>query len=891
MSPGTPDIQYRNFVQDLTISRPTGQGDNGGTPEDISPTGGIDHKIIVGVGHDSGDLYYTTDATSWTKFASPGDAYEARVFEVSDGVYDAWTLEGSTVTGLELWYYPDITSGSTSGARCQYGGSTSTTAPFYDWTDNQNLSNAGATPASGYATFDGTNYVFDPTNTPLVSGQSFEARIQFQYASGTANQVLWCALSNLTANWSEITLNGTNGSVALRVATAGFAIQLAGSYNDGAWYEIRVSFDGVDDWTLATYDATDPDDLTLINSGTYTAAWSPPLSSPQYTLGARGSAVGLPFTGNLRNHKLYVNGTLIRDNSLNSDTALQDASMPSGGGHIARWQANGVDYRNGTLISHIYSNPATSVGTYLYRSTNKIDFPIVLTHAVVNTSVNNHGHMVKYLNNIGGGCWIANFGDNPNRDDYHSFDDGRTWTVHETNEENKCQIMGMWDMDDGVSVACAHDDSTTCSVRNYNVMTEFGGAGDRPDQAMADVGYPRLDGDAGSQRFAWINKPINGLYYTSHVFTNNYDKGAISVSNDGLNFVTIAHLGANENGIDRIWPLNGYIIGGCIDYAAQAIDSRIQIRFPVPTVTTTTVMRVSCAAENLLGLADSDGSDDTSYTTHGSATESKSQSGGAVTVSASDAGSVGVYAPTFSATSGDVLTATAYASGVVRENCWMDIYDASAQISGTQSDFILSDNVHMFTTKPTATAATDSAHKAHFFQAVAAGDYDKSISIDRISVFEGLSASHPFVIGGTAQADEILRKTKTRDASEWTQSVTIYPWVDSLNVIGNSYICSIVNGTSYAQLKFDGSKLVLETSDSGVNNADVNGTEILWFMRNSQLDITITVSGSNTTFAMSIGDITETLTAPSISALLGDDVTFITGNKDGSHVMPMSLVV
>ena len=886
---GWADTQFRLKAAGVKLDRPTGQGLDDATPEDIAPTGGIDDVIIVGVGHDSGDLYYTTDALSWTKFASPGDAYEARVFEVADGVYDAWVLRGDQSTGLDLWHYADI-EGDATATRCKYGGSTSTTAEFYDEANNQNLTNAGATIEDDYISFDGSAFVQDSSLTPVVDGQSFEVRFEFLYSTGgSGSQVLWSLYSTSAATRCEILLNVSNGNLTTRIGTETLPVFLTDGFADGEWYEVRFGYDGDETWTLSAYDSSGE----LISSDTYTGSWSPPSINPEYTLGARNDTAAAGFYGQLRNHKLYVNGTLIRDHALTLFTALEDAKMPFGDSHVARWQSHGVDYKDGTFISGIYANPTTaSVDTYLYRSTNKIDHPLVLIHEVVDTGgpPNNHNHMVQFVNNVGeNGVWFALFGDNPNRADYYSEDDGVTWNVLQASEENKVQIMGMWDMPDGVSVACGHDDNVACSVRNYNVMTEFGGDADLPTQRMADIGWPRLGGDSGDMRFSWINKPINGYYYASHYFTNNYDNSCISVSRDGLNFITIAHLDTDEEGVDRIWPLNGYIIGGIRDANNASINARIQLRFKEPSFEQVRVQRVSCAAENILSLADSNGLDDTHFTTYGSATETKAVVNGAVQVRADDAGSIGIDSATFSATSGDVLTATALLSGIYREFGWLDLETGSGDIDGSQCRFILMDNVLNFSTKPSATDTTGSSHNASVFHANCTGDFEKTINVHKIAVFSGLNASHPFVIGGTAQADEILSETQTRDDTQWSKRVTVYPWIDSLNVVDDVYFVSLVNGTSNAQLKFDGSKFVLESYDGGVANTDVDGSDITWFMRNSQIEISIFVDGSATAFEIKIGDLVETLAAPAIADFLDEEVTFTTGDAVGENVMPLYL--
>ena len=134
----TPDKSTRYKVTNFTLTRPTGQGD---ASEDIAPLGGVDNEIVVGVGSTSRNLFYTTDGETWTKWASPADAYQAFVYK-SGSQYNAYTLEGVLATGLEVHHWTDIT-GTPTDTRVKMGGSTATTSEAYDKENNNLLANGG----------------------------------------------------------------------------------------------------------------------------------------------------------------------------------------------------------------------------------------------------------------------------------------------------------------------------------------------------------------------------------------------------------------------------------------------------------------------------------------------------------------------------------------------------------------------------------------------------------------------------------------------------------------------------------------------------------------------------------------------------------------------------
>lgn len=873
----TPDASTRYKVTNFTLTRPTGQGD---ASEDIAPLGGVDDEIVVGVGSTSRNLFYTTDGETWTKWASPADAYQAFVYK-SGSQYNAYTLEGVLATGLEVHHWTDIT-GTPTDTRVKMGGSTSTSSEAYDKENNNLLVNGGdCTPGASGTTGggDSTNgWMHEADEIPLPS-TAWTVSMKFNRASIVGTETIWACCWNSAPNRVGLQfINSSGGSLRLQVESDANVINLnnsAAGYVDGTTYRVDLTYDGSSGWTLSTY----TDAGTLIESGTATASWSPGTTdNGEFTLFGRADSVtAARCQATLSEVKIYDGATLIRDWPLTSDYAVVDGSLPAN----ANWQDQAVDHSSGTTIFGYYANPGTAVDTYLYRSTDGTHFPLAYTHAVTDSGVNNHIHAVRRLTNFD--AWVASFGDQSNKSEVYSTDDGVSWTENVNTDETREQPIGFWDHPNGTDVLVAYDNTTLIGTRQYD------GSGNITSRIEADMGVPRYDPDNSStynQRYAWLNKPVAGLFWASRSSTNTTERSTLAVSKDAQQYTTIYQMGADEGGIRAIWPIGNYIIGAVVDVLNSDKFDRIQVRWDQDAVTAVTTNRVSAGATNLLSEDESTGATTTgSVAATGSSTLAAGTGGqvgdSTITVSDSTASNMTLRGPQESTTATENITGIIYLKGNSTELVEAGVFDQTGAATLSKASLCFSDN-WIPVVFPT-TVMTGTTHRWEVRHGAQAGTETMLAEVDRSALFAGANvvSPHPWVIGGTAQTAEVLSETVTQGSS-WTETITFWPGTDSLQIIGDVYCFTYSGASSDASLVWDGAneKWRLDvTGELAVSSAAT------YFNKNEQVTVTITVSASGTDFVVEQGDNTYTLNGAAKSDLYDADITFTTGNSSGADAL------
>ena len=890
LAAGTPDRATRARVTSFSLTRPTGQGDSS---EDIAPTAGIDTEIAVGVGSTSRNLFYTTDAENWTKWASPTDGYQAFVNNIG-GQYNAHTLEGTVASGLELHYHADIT-GTPSDTRCKMGGSTSTSSEALDRENNKLLTNGGGcTPGANGTACDGTaNGVLYASEDTLPSG-AFSVEVDFITSIGSGTFIVLSAGDVPTSSRFRIDAS-SNGNLILVVGgTTLDSFNNGGTgYDNGVRHRVRVTFDGTDAWTMTTYNAssatvdTATSSLSQIETTSDTRAYTPATHSQgEFCIGARrddgtGAAVGTVGRVMIWDGASPDTGTLVRDWPLNDDYALVNGSMPAGG----TIQDNNLFTRsNGTTIFTPYANPGTPVDAYSYRATDGVHFARVHTKAVVDTGSNNHGHACLYSENLG--LWLLLYGDQPNRGEFYSDDDGLTWTEYLPTAETRQQPIGLWDHPDGTQIVCAHDDRATFSLRTYQTSPSVAVA----SSTVADSGIARYDagnGGAVQNAYAWINKPINGLFWGSFNDSRTTERSSISVSLDGYQYTTVHRFGADEGGLKNLTYLNGYYLGGIQDQTATEKFNYIQVRFTVGGVGNVTTNRVSPGCTNILGEDESTGATTAGSGAGGTASDKALSAGtggqvgdSTIQATASTTGSLILSGDAVATTATEFITSTNYVKGVTTEEALVSLFDVGNSNRIADSGIAIDANWQLAFTPVLEIASGGTSHRTNITHGVQGDAESISLAIDRSAIYAGTGIKQPlpWMIGGTAMAAETLSETADRAAS-WTEEHTFFPFSDSLQMRGEVPVMTYSGASSDATLVWDAanSRWLLEvTGESDVTSAAT------MFDRNEQIEVAWTVSASGTVCAVTHGGSTYTLNGAAKSDLYDASVDFTTGDASGN---------
>jgi hypothetical protein len=872
-----PDKSTHVKVNGFTITRPTGQGD---ASENIAPSGGIDDEIIVGVGSTSRNLFYTLDGETWTKWASPGDAYQAFVYK-SGSQYNAFTLEGVLATGLEVHHWTDIT-GTPTDTRTKMGGSTSTSSEAYDRENHNVLVNGGdCTPGASGTTSGGDSangWMHEADEIPLPA-TAWTVSVKFNKASIAANENIWAQGWFSASNRVALQfINASSGSLRLQVGTDTNVINLNQStagYADGTTYRVDVEYDGADGWTLSTY----TDAGVLIESDTGTGSWSPgTTANGEFTLFGRESNVtSLRYTGTLSDVKIYDGATLIRDYPMTSAFAVEDGSLPAN----ANWQDQAVEHYNGTSIFGYYANPGTAVDTYLYRSTDGVHFPENYTNAVVDSGINNHIHAVRRLFNFD--AWVAAFGDQTNKSEIYSTDDGLTWNENVNTDETREQPIGFWDHPNGTDILIGYDNTTLIGTRQYDE------SGNITSRIEADMGVPRYDPDNPStymQRYAWINKPAGGLIWASRSSTNTIERSTLAVSTDGLNYTTIYQMEDDEGGMRGVWTIGDYIIGAIVDTANPEKFDRIQVRWDQDSVKNIQTIRVSSGATNLLSEDESTGATTTGSVGATVNTTLAAGTGGTVgdstiTVTKSTTGNMTLRGPLETTVASENITGIIYLKGNSTELVEAGVWDQSGTATLSKASLCFSDN-WIPVVFPTTTM-TGTSHRWEVRHGSQAGTEEMLAEVDRSALFAGANvvSPHPWVIGGTPQAAEILSETVARSDS-WTETITLWTGTDSLQIVGDVYAFTYSGASSDASLVWDGANEQWRLDITGESSVAGAAT---YFNKNEQVEITVTVSASGTDFVVNHGGNTFTLNGAAKSDLYSNDIDFTTGDSSGANAL------
>jgi hypothetical protein len=885
LAAGEPDRSAKAKVTNFALTRPTGQGD---ASEDIAPTAGIDNEIVVGVGSTSRNLFYTTDAENWTKWASPTDAYQSFVNNIG-GQYNAHTLEGVLATGLELHYHADI-AGTPTDTRCKFGGSTSTSSEALDRENNNLLVNGGdITPAATRSSGGGdssNNWLHEADEIPL-GDDGWRVSLKFNQLSLGGTQALWaCGWSSASARVGVNFLNTASGQLNLQVGATGNVIvlnQSSAGYADGSDYRVDVTYDGGTGFTMAVYDDAD----VLIESDTGTASWTAgTTTNGEFTLfGRRDTVTSVRYDGALWDCKVYDDDdTLIRDWPLTADYALVDASMPANG----NIQDNNLQTRsNGTTIFTPYANPGTPVDAHTYRATDGIHFARVHTKAVVDTGSNNHGHACLYSENLG--LWLLAYGDQPNRGEFYSDDDGLTWTEYLPTAETRQQPIGFWDHPDGTQIVCAHDDRATFSLRTYQTTPSVSVT----SQQVADSGIHRYDTSNGGvvqNAYAWINKPISGVFWGSFNDSRTTERSSISVSLDGYQYTTIHRFAADEGGLKNLTSLNGYYLGGIVDRTATDKYSQIQVRFTVGGVTNATTNRVSPGCTNLLGEDESTGATTTGSSAAGT-TSDKALSAGTggqvgdstIQATAATTGNLRLLGDAVATTATEFITSTNYVKGTMTEASALYLFDVGNSSTVGGAGISLDGNWQLALAPVLEIASGGTSHRTDLTHGVQGDAESISFAIDRSAIYAGANITQPlpWMIGGTAMTAEGLTETAARGAS-WTESHTLFPASDSLQMRSEIAVMSYSGTSSDATLVWDAAnnRWLLEVT----GETDVTSAATV-FDRNEQIDVAWTVSASGTDCVVTHGGNTYTLNGAAKSDLYSADIDFTTGDSAGAGAL------
>jgi len=895
LASGVPDKSYRLKIDSLSVTKPTGQGEASGN---ISFQDSYAGKIGVGIDRTSANLFYTLDGDAWTKWASPGDAYQCFVYP-SGSDFNAITFEGSKASGLEVHRWEDIT-GTPSDTRCKMGGSTSTSAQFHDRVGNNLMTNSGITPGTSSANVGASGVAYE--DGPVLStGTDFTISMKFSVPNLGANGVLWHLRPNSgQTDRLEVSL-AANGNVILRVGSTASAIVLNGSaYDDGVLRRVDVvgtRSGSAINFTMSIYDSGG----TLIESDSSTGNTWDPNAASDFLIGSRTVGGSLHLTNaDLSELVVTESGSVIRNYPLNSKTALVDGSLPA----TSRLQTNGLTHNNGTIIFGVYVVNATSAdNSFVYRSTDGIHFPVVLDHAEDTVTPNNHHHCVAFLHNLNNPngddvVALCCFGDGDNRGIYASFDDGLTWSEIVDEDAFRQQPIGMWDALDGQSVVVANDDTNMVSMWNFNTMTEFGGSDSVPLVYGGDTGTPRYDPDDASnseQQYAWACTPIDGLYVTSRNSVADMGRSTIQFSRNFHDWITVHYMATSgEYGIKKFGRVGDYILGQSALTNYPDLGSNEQIRFQMPEIKTVPTVRVSRGATNEYTDFDESTGDDISRVVENTANAAPSlgtggQTGDSTTRAVlTQAGNISLRAPRVVMTATDYVTATAFVRGKPNELCTFGVYDQDGTASLSESSVIPTDNWVGVTAIPVQMSNT--GHRAELLHSNG-GITGKYVEYDRIMLLSGsaVDCPHPWVQGGTTQAVESLSDT-IEGSSSWSNVVTLYPWTDSLQMIGPAYLFTYSAGDSSVAIWYDASSGEKKFKATYVINggaASTVETSACWFNRNTQIRVTSTFTGSSSTVVIRLGDTDlTTLTGSTISDFGSGSVTLQTGNTSGALAMP-----
>jgi len=867
----------------------TGVGEAG---EDIAPQVGVDDRVFLGRGRTTGDAYRSGDGQTWTRLNLTSDLWQLLGYDLdtSDGSSQLDAIAVLSVGGdRELHRLSDI-MGTPTLTRTKLGGSSATAGNHYlDRESNTLAVNSGTTPTADGASLGASGLLYE--DGPILSaGTDFTISIKAKVPDLSATGSVFHLRPDTGQDGRlELTIASATGSAVLRVGSNGTAIVLPGTYDD----DVRRRYDvtgtrsgGTIEVKLEIYD----DAGVLIDSGTASGLTWEPEAASDFIVGSTTTASFNPLVnGVVSDLSITAAGTLIRDYLLNQDTAVEDGTLPGN----ARIQVHGHQpYYNGdgTLAAvafGYYHNPAPSIDTYLYRTTDGIHYERTHTHVDTATQ-NNHTHAI-----IGN---YAFFGDTANSAVIRTEDQGRTWlpvygprprqpiggqfepgsdTIMRSGGDSEMG-MGRWDWTDP-------DDA---------VVTEY------------DSGIPTwMRGKTSSEnrnRYVWPFRPAGGYWYWSHSPVQYEDRSCVGVAGDGLDSpVTIWHPPNGFRGVKYFTRVGGVLVGTLEDSANAGPQDASLLRIELPSIQPVSTVRVGPAATNLMSedaslcqtVAGADSPQGSVTPVLGSNPLFGSNS---IEAERSASGALTLRLEAESLANTDTVCGIVFAKGVSLNGQIIGIHDAvaGANIADAQARVILPETQWLEVTLPADDAANTGDHRIKLLHQVELFSGTKKMIVGGAALYANVPVTPDWTPGGTPLAAASMSETAPRGLL-WADEITVWPRRSTEEANGKVYLFTWSAGDSRVSVVWTGSVIAVESVIDG-GSPTTDATTFDYFYKNTQITARIVVDAS---FASFVGaqvfrgmEVQSFILNPAlVPDLTSTDVTFTTGDESGENAWPMSV--